>query len=141
MISYLAYTADSLKDVNGHNYPKDGAIVPYDSGYGNSKVEDSYIVYYLGGEYKDLTATLYRPYASLSVLENGWDYGTVAKIYGDGVLLYEGPQITPGTYQEYDISVDVTGVRELKFILFGCGAESSSYRVPELGISNITIRK
>jgi len=57
------------------------------------------------------------------------------------VLLYEGPQITPGTYQEYDISVDVTGVRELKFILFGCGAESSSYRVPELGISNITIRK
>ena len=137
----LAYTADSLKDVNGHNYPKDGAIVPYDSGYGNSKVEDSYIVYYLGGEYKDLTATLYRPYASLSVLENGWDYGTVAKIYGDGVLLYEGPQITPGTYQEYDISVDVTGVRELKFILFGCGAESSSYRVPELGISNITIRK
>ena len=137
----LAYTADSLKDVNGHNYPKDGAIVPYDSGYGNSKVEDSYIVYYLGGEYKDLTATLYRPYASLSVLENGWDYGTVAKIYGDGVLLYEGPQITPGTYQEYDISVDVTGVRELKFILFGCGAESSSFRVPELGISNITIRK
>lgn len=137
----LAYTADSLKDVNGHNYPKDGAIVPYDSGYGNSKVEDSYIVYYLGGEYKDLTATLYRPYASLSVLEDGWDYGTVAKIYGDGVLLYEGPQITPGTYQEYDISVDVTGVRELKFILFGCGAESSSYRVPELGISNITIRK
>ena len=137
----LAYTADSLKDVNGHNYPKDGAIVPYDSGYGNSKVEDSYIVYYLGGEYKDLTATLYRPYASLSVLENGWDYGTVAKIYGDGVLLYEGPQITPGTYQEYDISVDVTGVRELKFILFGCGAESSSCRVPELGISNITIRK
>lgn len=137
----LAYTADSLKDVNGHNYPKDGAIVPYDSGYGNSKVEDSYIVYYLGGEYKDLTATLYRPYASLSVLENGWDYGTVAKIYGDGVLLYEGPQITPGTYQEYDISVDVTGVRELKFILFGCGAESSSYRVPELGISNITIHK
>lgn len=137
----LAYTADSLKDVNGHNYHKDGAIVPYDSGYGNSKVEDSYIVYYLGGEYKDLTATLYRPYASLSVLENGWDYGTVAKIYGDGVLLYEGPQITPGTYQEYDISVDVTGVRELKFILFGCGAESSSYRVPELGISNITIRK
>ena len=137
----LAYTADSLKDVNGHNYPKDGAIVPYDSGYGNSKVEDSYIVYYLGGEYKDLTATLYRPYASLSVLENGWDYSTVAKIYGDGVLLYEGPQITPGTYQEYDISVDVTGVRELKFILFGCGAESSSYRVPELGISNITIRK
>ena len=137
----LAYTADSLKDVNGHNYPKDGAIVPYDSGYGNSKVEDSYIVYYLGVEYKDLTATLYRPYASLSVLENGWDYGTVAKIYGDGVLLYEGPQITPGTYQEYDISVDVTGVRELKFILFGCGAESSSYRVPELGISNITIRK
>lgn len=137
----LAYTADSLKDVNGHNYPKDGAIVPYDSGYGNSKVEDSYIVYYLGGEYKDLTTTLYRPYASLSVLENGWDYGTVAKIYGDGVLLYEGPQITPGTYQEYDISVDVTGVRELKFILFGCGAESSSYRVPELGISNITIRK
>lgn len=137
----LAYTADSLKDVNGHNYPKDGAIVPYDSGYGNSKVEDSYIVYYLGGEYKDLTATLYRPYASLSVLENGWDYGTVAKIYGDGVLLYEGPQITPGTYQEYDISVDVTGVRELKFILFGCGAESPSYRVPELGISNITIRK
>lgn len=137
----LAYTADSLKDVNGHNYPKDGAIVPYDSGYGNSKVEDSYIVYYLGGEYKDLTATLYRPYASLSVLENGWDYSTVAKIYGDGVLLYEGPQITPGTYQEYDISVDVTGVRELKFILFGCGAESPSYRVPELGISNITIRK
>ena len=137
----LAYTADSLKDVNGHNYPKDGAIVPYDSGYGNSKVEDSYIVYYLGGEYKDLTATLYRPYASLSVLENGWDYGTVAKIYGDGVLLYEGPQITPGTYQEYDISVDVTGVRELKFILFGCGAESPSCRVPELGISNITIRK
>lgn len=137
----LAYTADRLKDVNGHNYPKDGAIVPYDSGYGNSKVEDSYIVYYLGGEYKDLTATLYRPYASLSVLENGWDYSTVAKIYGDGVLLYEGPQITPGTYQEYDISVDVTGVRELKFILFGCGAESPSYRVPELGISNITIRK
>lgn len=73
----LAYTADSLKDVNGHNYPKDGAIVPYDSGYGSSKVEDSYIVYYLGGEYKDLTATLYRPYASLSVLENSYHGLTV----------------------------------------------------------------
>lgn len=139
----ITSTSNEVKDVNNHKYPEYETLVPYYSGYGNYTVEDSYVIYYLGGEYKSLSATLYRPYASLSASEDGWNYDTVARIYGDSVLLYEGPQITPGTYQEYDISIDVTGVRELKFVLFGCGAQkkNTSHFIPELGISNITIRK
>lgn len=41
------------------------------------------------------------------------------KIYGDGILLYEAPSITQNTFDPISLSINVTGVRELKIVNFG----------------------
>lgn len=136
-----AANKDDYTDVNGNVYDKDTIIRPRRSADIAKSESDSYVTYYLYGEYRSLDAILYRTYSSLSILEEGWPQWTTAKIYGDGVLLYEGPQITSGTYEEYNIHVDVTGVRELKFVLLGMGRNSYDWHIPLLAIANATIQK
>ena len=136
-----AANKDDYTDVNGNVYDKDTIIRPRRAADIAKSESDSYVTYYLYGEYRTLDAILYRTYSSLSVLEEDWPQWTTAKIYGDGVLLYEGPQITSGTYEEYNIHVDVTGVRELKFVLLGMGRNSYDWHTPLLAIANATIQK
>lgn len=128
-------------DVNGNVYDAETVILPWSVAGSES---DSYVVYYLYGEYCSFDATLFRTYTSLSVLDENWPQSTTVKLYGDGVLLYEGPQITRGTYEQYSIHADVTGVRELKIVLLGIGKVYETYWTdyePLMGIANATIQK
>ena len=136
-------------DVNGNVYDKNTVILPRSRTSADiaESESDSYITYYLYGEYQSFNATLFRTYKSLSVKEENWPQKTIAKVYGDGVLLYEGPQITRDTYDQYTIHADVTGVRELKIVLLGVGKiYDSTYQTmydyyPLLAIANATIQK
>lgn len=133
-------------DVNGNVYDAKTVILPWSSSSSNiaGSESDSYVVYYLYGEYCSFDATLFRTYSSLSVLDEDWPQSTTVKLYGDGVLLYEGPQITRGTYEQYSIHADITGVRELKIVLLGIGKINETYWTdydPVLGIANATIQK
>lgn len=134
-------------DVNGNVYDRETVIRPR-SRTSNDIAEseqDSYVTYYLYGDYRNFDATLYRTYSSLSTIDEDWTQGTVAKIYGDDVLLYEGPQITRDTYEEFTIHIDVTGVRELKIVLLGVGRKEDSFALysyyPLMAIANATIQK
>lgn len=134
-------------DVNGNVYDRETVIRPRSRTSNDiaQSEQDSYVSYYLYGDYRSFDATLYRTYSSLSTIDEDWNQGTVAKIYGDGALLYEGPQITQGTYEEYKIHIDVTGVRELKIVLLGVGRKGESYALysyyPLLAIANAAIQK
>lgn len=134
-------------DVNGNTYDKNTIIRPRSRTSNDiAKSEaDSYVTYYLYGTYRCFDATLYRTYSSLSTLKEDWEQGTTAKIYGDDVLLYEGPPITEETYEQYSIHLDITGVRELKIVLMGVGRIGESYALyhyyPLLAIANATIQK
>lgn len=132
-------------DVNGNVYDKAAVIRPRSRTIADiaQSESDSYIVYYLFGEYCSFDAILYRTYASLSIPDEQWPQWTTAKIYGDDVLLYEGPQITSKTYEQYNIHIDVTGVRELKIVLVGVATDGGIYSSysPLLAIADATIQK
>lgn len=134
-------------DVNGNIYDHRTIIRPRSRTSNDiAKSEsDSYVTYYLYGMYRNFDAVLFRTYSSLSTLDEDWEQGTVAKIYGDDVLLYEGPSITQDTYEQYSIHLNVTGVRELKIVLMGVGRFGESYALyhyyPLLAIANATIQK
>lgn len=134
-------------DVNGNVYDRETVIRPRSRTSNDiaKSEQDSYVTYYLYGDYRNFDATLYRTYSSLSTIDEDWAQGTVAKIYGDDVLLYEGPQITRDTYEEYTIHIDVTGVRELKIVLLGVGRKEDSFALysyyPLMAIANATIQK
>ena len=141
-----AYEGD-YTEVIGNVYDRETVIRPR-SRTSNDIAEseqDSYVTYYLYGDYRNFDATLYRTYSSLSTIDEDWTQGTVAKIYGDDVLLYEGPQITRDTYEEFTIHIDVTGVRELKIVLLGVGRKEDSFALysyyPLMAIANATIQK
>lgn len=129
-------------DMNGHTYEPQCVIYPYwGSGLSSYELDEAYITYYLGGEYRELKAILFRPYTSLSVADNAWESGTTANIYADGRLIYEGPQITPSTYEEYSIQLDITGVRELKIVLIGCWIGKYSTNYPMVCMANAQVCK
>ena len=136
--------SDIYTDVNGNIYDRQAVIAPSSQAYRFAESEsDGYVIYYLYGTYRNFDATLYRTYSSLSASENDWKRGTTVKIYGDDVLLYEGPQITKGTYEQYQIHLDVSGVRELKIVLLGiwCGSSSYKFYEPLIALANATIQK
>lgn len=133
-------------DINGHVYDGETVIAPYKNTYDDvAKSEsDAYITYYLYGKYRIFDAVLYRTYESLSVSPEDWPQETVAKIYGDDVLLYEGPAITQNTYEEYKIHADISGVRELKIVLLGVGLIPDTWPQwysPVLAIADVTVQK
>lgn len=133
-------------DINGHVYDGETVIAPYKNTYDDvAKSEsDAYITYYLYRKYRIFDAVLYRTYESLSVSPEDWPQETVAKIYGDDVLLYEGPAITQNTYEEYKIHADISGVRELKIVLLGVGLIPDTWPQwysPVLAIADVTVQK
>ena len=108
---------DILKDVNGNIHNRESSF--YLDHYDRADTEDeSYIMYNLNYQYSTLTGIVYRPYSSLSC-ETPWNYPGFVKIYGDGQLLYQSPDITKDTYDSYSVSIDVSGVRNLKIVVYG----------------------
>lgn len=131
---------NDAEDVNGHQYLSDAVIRPWSGGPRTAHNESElYVVYYLGANYSKLNGIIYRPYSSLSVSDESWNAGTAEKIYGDGVLLYDGPVITRNTYEEFEFQVDVTGVRELKIVLLGVGFDQYAYSSPLVCMANLEL--
>ncbi len=120
---YYDHSDDYRKDVNGQSYdgaifrPSGGSIL--EEGISSEEAsEKAYVMYNLNYQYSALTGVIYRPYGSLKS-KNEWKKPTVVRIYGDDQLLYEAPNITKETYDTYDISIDVSGVRNLKIVMSG----------------------
>ncbi len=122
-------TKENKTDVNNHTYLAESVIQP---GGGSlptevpSTEDEASVTYYLNAGYSRLTGTVYRPYSSLHC-EYTWGTTGIVYIYGDGVRLYSSPDITQKTYEEYQVDVDVTGVRELKIIVFGSWHEDDGW--------------
>lgn len=112
---------DDAKDVNERSYIEETIIYPYNSGE-DANEEEYAIVYYLNSNYSRFTGTVYRPYSSLA-FDSKWTRPGYVKIYGDNVLLYSSSSITESTYETYQVDIDVTGVRELKIVVFGTWRE------------------
>lgn len=108
------------RDVNGNKYPTENVLYSACSYYLlNCSANDSFITYYLGAEYTTFRAKLFRPYCSLSASEEDFVCEPSVKIYGDGALLYTSPRISLDTYEDFDVQIDVTGVRKLKIEIIG----------------------
>ena len=115
-------------DVSNNIYDSQTVIAPRCSSYRNKTEDDSYVSYYLNSEYTTLTGVLYRPYDSLSCT-SVWKKTPVIKIYGDGILLYEAPSITQNTFDPISLSINVTGVRELKIVNYGIWTETDNFDI------------
>lgn len=135
-------------DVDGNSY-SGNIIYPTGGTLASQKAtseDDSYISFYLNSAYNNLTGTIYRPYGTLSCKDT-WEGSTTIKIYGDGVVLYEAPNITQSTYSPIDFNVNVKGVRELKIVMLGVwtsteGNWSGQYsRYPKACMANLTLSK
>ncbi len=142
-------SSEISKDVNEQDYEKKNVIYPSGGGLnglrGKSE-DDEYVTFYLSGEYTTLKGVLYRPYQTLYSDDSWWSESTVAKIYGDGRLLYEAPQITKNTYDTHPVDLDVTGVRELKIVMLGVWREDTAYigsynHYPRLCFGNMMVQK
>lgn len=153
--SYLAlYPADHWQygelssDVDGNSY-SGNIIYPIGGTLASQKAtseDDSYISFYLNSAYNSLTGTIYRPYGTLSCKDT-WEGSTTIKIYGDGVLLYEAPNITQSTYSPIALDVNVKGVRELKIVMLGVWTSTEGNwigqysRYPKACMANLTLSK
>ena len=140
--------SDFAKDVTGRKFDSTGVICPV-GGSLNSEYakedKEAQITYYLNGEYSELSGTVFRPYCTLAHTEES-EVSTRAEIYGDGILLYEAPVMTSNTYESYDFSVDVTGVRQLTFLVRGMWKDPAEWLgmfdyTPRVCLGDLTLQK
>ncbi len=113
------------KDTMGNTYSYalegDESEVPW------TKFVESSWTYDIGGEYCFLTATVAVENTSGQKFENG-----KIKIYGDNILLWSDENIGANT-KPYPIQVDISGVTDLKFELYGCGTVTTTHGTVLLG--------
>ena len=76
---------------------------------------DCFHIWDIGCQYQTLTATVI-----VCEYDKGSKYTSSFKIYGDGILLYEGNDIG-STTKPYPIKVDIAGVTDLKIEMYGEG--------------------
>jgi hypothetical protein len=117
------YWEHNGKDVNGKQYTIDYLIGMNDT-FPPKHEEDAYVTYNLNYEYGVLSGVVFRPYSSLSC-SSAWTKPGYLRIYGDDVLIYESQPVTQNTYDNEYISIDVSGVRNLKIVLVGYWCEDS----------------
>lgn len=115
------------RDVNGNEYPMEKNLYPQGTSSWDYSANTSFVTYYLGAEYTTFRAKLFRPYCSLSASEEDCVCEPSVKIYGDGALLYTSPRISLDTYEDFDIQIDVTGVRKLKIEIMGMYAQGIDF--------------
>lgn len=131
----ISYTSTPLKISLGSDYAGDVRIT---SGFGHA-----------GGEASRSTQTYdlyenYRTFYGEFYLSNGATIGTdaVARIYGDGNLLYEfnANALTENNY-EHRFVIDVTGIRELTIDMPGNSVRSGYFTQPALYLENVIVTK
>lgn len=113
------------KDTMGNTYSYalkgDESEVPW------AKFVESSWTYDIGGEYCFFTATV----AVRNTSGQNFETGKI-KIYGDNVLLWSDENIGANT-KPYPIQVDISGVTDLKFELYGCGTVTTTHGSVLLG--------
>ena len=108
-----SYLRNNGKDNLGNIYDK---VITPDSSYSNT-----YMSFYVAGEYEKLTGTVFLRYKSRST-----ERKQKLKIYGDDLLLYESSEFTAGVLPEH-FEINITGVKNLRF------ETSGSYGLIEIG--------
>lgn len=132
------------RDVNGNKYPIESVLYSAGGVYlHNYSANNSFVTYYLGAEYATFHAKLFRPYCSLSASDEDCLCEPSVKIYGDGALLYKSSRISLDTYEDFDIQVDVTGVRKLKIEIIGIYKGSGQFApyYPLVCMTNAVIQR
>ena len=81
---------------------------------------DCFCIWDIGGKYKTLTAT-----GIIRAKDKGSKYEGSYKIYGDGRLLYSKDSIGCMT-KPYQITIDISGVTDLKIEMYGNGNMGTS---------------
>ncbi|MBQ0134709.1 MAG: NPCBM/NEW2 domain-containing protein [Clostridiales bacterium] len=130
---------DDYKDMEGNEYQ-----IVHSGFCWNKHGTDHYGLYYLNAEYKTLSGYVYWPWVART--EDG---STSCSIYGDGELLYKSPSLTKQSIEPFIISVDVTGVRELKIYIDENGTFASRGKAPfglfnyepKICLGDLTIQK
>ena len=108
---------DGIVDIMGNYY--DTGIRGYMSLADADRV-NCYDVWDIGGQYKTLTAT-----GIIREKDKGSSCKGIVRIYGDNKLLFERTEIDSMT-KPYDISVDISGVVDLKIEMYGQGNAGTS---------------
>lgn len=112
---------DTMANTYSYALRGDKSEVPWTS------FEESSWTYDIGGEYCFFTATVAVSGTSGQTFKNG-----KIKIYGDNVLLWSNETIAVNT-KPYPIQVDISGVTDLKFELYGCGTATTAQGTVLLG--------
>ena len=134
--------------MNGTQYDRESLIYPIGGDlYGDwaSSDDEAYVMYNLNYKYSSLSGIIYRPYRSLSSV-NEWKNPTTVKIYGDDVLLYEAPNFTKDTYDTVEFALDVSGVRNLKIVMRGVWSEDAGWigmydYYPKVAMAEVFLQK
>lgn len=92
--------------------------------FGSMDVKDgsAYLLYDLGGKYHYLRATAGAKRNGNGINEK---YKAIIRIYGDERLLFSDEEIT-SVSQPYEMTVDVSGVMDLKIEMYGAGNSGSN---------------
>lgn len=106
----------SRKDILEQRYVS--SFTPIKRGDDYATTEDEAAVeYYLNGEYNRLTGTLYLPFEAFNVTDP--TVPGLFRVYGDGVLLYEGPRFYAGMADLIPFDVNISGVKNLRIVIMG----------------------
>lgn len=123
--------SDVYTDINRNSHDKKGVISPTGAWH-NDKAEsddEACVTYNLNLDYSTFTATIYRPYVFLTYTGEVPEGRCRVKIYGDDALLYEfsDPGDSGAPWDIIPVNVNVSGVRKLKIVIYGCWNSAGSY--------------
>lgn len=121
-----ADTFNSDKDIFGNNYEK-----CFWSGYSSAIWHKTDISYHLDKTYNTFTATVYSRSKKNDV------QNMVVEIYSDGKIVYQNLKIADNSTQPFIISLDVTGVTELRIVL----TRNNGAIGAGIGMTNMVVQK
>lgn len=123
--------SDVYTDINGSTHDRN-SVISATGAWHNDRAEsdkDASVSYNLNYGYSTLTGVIYRPYVFLTYTGDIPAGRCRVKIYGDGALLYEysDPGDTGTPWDVIPVEVDVSGVRKLTVVIYGCWDAADSY--------------
>lgn len=93
------------------------------------------ITFDLKEQYNIFTSTVYGRSNS-----NSGRYAEI-KIYGDGIILYEKENIPDNTTRAFDISIDVTGISELRIVINSKSYFNGKTYIGGIGMTNMMLQR
>ena len=123
--------SDVYTDINSNTHDKN-SVISATGAWHNDRAEsddEASVSYNLNYQYSTLTGTIYRPYSFLTYTSEIPAGRCKVKLYGDGALLYEfsDPGDSGAPWDVIPVEVDVSGVRKLTVVIYGCWNSAGSY--------------